>query len=112
MENTKKRKAKDPAFAVLVCENIFVHKDVYSYVVSEKTSKGAKDNINARGNRPTYHPNLPSAILEVSKRLLNRKLANRAEAGKYDFESLAQLIHEHNEEIAERFGLKELSEQK
>lgn len=88
---------KEPAFQVLMCENICVHKDTFSFVVTEE--------IGNRRRKPTYHPKLPDAIQEVSRRLFYRKLEARAQAEKYDFESLIQLVKEHIEDINAKFSI-------
>lgn len=98
--NTK----KDPPMPILVIEDIYVHKDAYSYVVTEKTGAATSD-VHTKKYKPTYHPSLSSAIKEVSLRLFNRKLGKRAEAEQYDFESLLRLIEEHNAEIEKRFEI-------
>lgn len=114
MGNIRERKCKEPQIPVLIFENIFVHKDVYSYVVTEhsyvvtnKNSTASTCDVNARRYRPTYHPELSDAVYEVSKRLFNRKLAKRAKAKLLDFESLVQLVKEHKEEIHNGFSLQE-----
>lgn len=102
---TIKRKGRPPQKPVLVCENIFVHRDTYSYVVSEQNGTELTCDVHGKKCNPTYHPDLPSAIHEVSKRLFDRKLEKRAEAGQYDFNSLLQLVREHKEEMNEMFGI-------
>ena len=89
---------------VLVCENIYVHKDTYSYVVTEQTGAATSD-VHTKKYKPTYHTTLSNAIKEMSLRLFNRKLGKRAEAEQYDFESLLRLVEEHNAEIEKRFEI-------
>lgn len=101
-ENEKKQTV------VLVAEygNIQVLKEAYGFSVVEiRKSKNTGKEYRS-GRTQTFHSTLPDYLLEVSKRLFSRKLVKRANEAKKDFESLRQLVEEHNEEIRQTFGLR------
>lgn len=100
---TQRKKCKDPRTTIVVYGGFKIQREKFCYVVTESHRVETKKGVRVREYHPSYHASLSDAVQELSERLFVKELQNREERGETDFESLIQLILDHNEKIKKRF---------
>lgn len=104
-KDSRRKKRTDSNITVLLHDGLCVERYQCGYIVAAFGSVKNKKGIAMKQFDHTYNPELPDAMVEISKRLFHRKLAKREEAGQSDIESLIQLVRDHRDEMSKLFGI-------
>lgn len=97
-------KSSNASITVLQYDVYVIRKDPNCFIVAEPAVHPTPKNP-IKNHTATYHARLEDALSELSRRLCDKRLKTRSDAGLDDIDSLVQLIREHNEHIRRTFKL-------